>query len=215
MDPEGPAPAAPATTPESFVSWLPTWYDAVLSLLTEERRQSLAVFGPELAPEMMSKVLSECFRPILGSFQTRLESVLRPSASKTTGAGSLENICALYEATLQFLTLAYEAVAGSWHDVADATTSASGVKLYQSITGVILQVASPFLVYQQHLGELEGQHSTVAQQLIAKDIRQAVSISNPNTVSMLQDATERLKGLAPFIFPLTEAAVVRLELLTG
>jgi len=164
---------------------------------------------------MMSKVLSECFRPILGSFQTRLESVLRPSASKTTGAGSLENICALYEATLQFLTLAYEAVAGSWHDVADATTSASGVKLYQSITGVILQVASPFLVYQQHLGELEGQHSTVAQQLIAKDIRQAVSISNPNTVSMLQDATERLKGLAPFIFPLTEAAVVRLELLTG
>lgn len=40
----------------SFVSFLPNWYDAVLSLLAEERRQSVAVFGPNLAPEMITKV---------------------------------------------------------------------------------------------------------------------------------------------------------------
>jgi hypothetical protein len=41
---------------ETFLTWLPGWYDAVLSLLTEERRQSLSVFGPEMAPEILVKV---------------------------------------------------------------------------------------------------------------------------------------------------------------
>jgi hypothetical protein len=41
---------------ETFVTWLPSWYDSVLSLLTEERRQSLSVFGPEIAPAMVTKV---------------------------------------------------------------------------------------------------------------------------------------------------------------
>lgn len=45
---------------DSLTTWLPTWYDAVLSLLTEERRQSLAVFGPDLAPEMIGKVRIGC-----------------------------------------------------------------------------------------------------------------------------------------------------------
>jgi hypothetical protein len=44
------------STKETFLTWLPSWYDAVLSLLTEERRQSLSVFGPELAAEMVAKV---------------------------------------------------------------------------------------------------------------------------------------------------------------
>jgi hypothetical protein len=43
-------------TSESFSTWLPNWYDAVLSLLTEERRQSSSVFGPEAAPEILVKV---------------------------------------------------------------------------------------------------------------------------------------------------------------
>lgn len=41
---------------ETFLTWLPGWYDTVLSLLMEERRQSLSVFGPELAPEILVKV---------------------------------------------------------------------------------------------------------------------------------------------------------------
>lgn len=52
-----PAPGEPGSDPATaFVTWLPSWYEAVLSLLTEERRQSLSVFGPELAPEMITKV---------------------------------------------------------------------------------------------------------------------------------------------------------------
>ena len=40
----------------SFGTWLPTWYEAVLLLLSEEKRRALTVFGPELAPEIMAKV---------------------------------------------------------------------------------------------------------------------------------------------------------------
>ena len=36
-----------------FTTWLPSWYEKVLSLLTEERRQSSTVFGAEMAPEIL------------------------------------------------------------------------------------------------------------------------------------------------------------------
>jgi hypothetical protein len=41
---------------ESFAAWLPGWFDVVLSLLAEERRQSMQVFGPELVTEIILKV---------------------------------------------------------------------------------------------------------------------------------------------------------------
>jgi hypothetical protein len=41
---------------EAFRAWLPQWFDAVLSLLAEERRQSMQVFGPELVNEIILKV---------------------------------------------------------------------------------------------------------------------------------------------------------------
>ncbi len=46
-----------------FGEWLPTWYEAVLLLLSEEQRRALTVFGPELAPEIMAKVCQKfsCF----------------------------------------------------------------------------------------------------------------------------------------------------------
>jgi len=45
---------------DSFAVWLPGWFDAVLSLLTEERRQSMQVFGPELVTEIILKVSVVC-----------------------------------------------------------------------------------------------------------------------------------------------------------
>mmetsp|Transcript_30417 Transcript_30417/g.34669 ORF Transcript_30417/g.34669 Transcript_30417/m.34669 type:complete len:897 (-) Transcript_30417:272-2962(-) len=203
-------------TNDSFITWLPTWYDAVLSLLTEERRQSLSVFGPNTAPYMVSKVLAECFRPLIGSFSTRLDTLTSTNNTQTSNNGSsqLESICTLYEATLQFLSLAYETVAGGWHDVADATT-ASGTEVYRHIAKVFGQISSPFAPYQQSLAQMERQHSYSSQTLIQKDIQQAVgSISQP-TVAALQDATEKLQNLASFVFPMAEAALARLELLTG
>lgn len=41
-----------------FIDWLPTWYDTVLQLLTEERRQSATVFGAESAPDLVVQVTS-------------------------------------------------------------------------------------------------------------------------------------------------------------
>lgn len=39
-----------------FSDWLPTWYDMVLQLLAEERRQSTTVFGAESAPDILVQV---------------------------------------------------------------------------------------------------------------------------------------------------------------
>ena len=194
-----------------FVTWLPNWYDAVLSLLAEERRQSVAVFGPNLAPEMVTKVLGECFRPILSSFQSRLESLY----STNNGKGSLESVCAVYEATLQFLSLAYESVAGGWLDVSEAT-SIDCKALYEDVTAVFMQIASPFVTYQERLPALEEDHSGVAKQLVKKEFQQTANSVDVNaSLDTLQDAAERLKGLSSFIFPLAESAVARFELLNG
>lgn len=120
----------------------------------------------------------------------------------------------MYEATLQFLSLAYETVAGGWHDVADAT-NILGTEVYREIVEVFGKIASPFAPYQKSLAELEREHSYASQMLIKKDIQQAVGIVGAPTVTALQDAAEKLKNLTPFVFPIAEAAVARLELLTG
>lgn len=46
---------------DAFVSWLPNWYETVLNLLAEERRQATTVFGAEQAPEIVVKVRTEWF----------------------------------------------------------------------------------------------------------------------------------------------------------
>lgn len=44
-----------------FIAWLPSWYEKVLSLLTEERRQSSTVFGAAMAPEVLALVRDCCY----------------------------------------------------------------------------------------------------------------------------------------------------------
>ena len=163
---------------------------------------------------IFQQVLGECFRPIIGSFRTRLESLFAPDGISTTGTGSLESICGLYEATLQFLSLAYETVAGGWHDVADATSIKSCV-IYDEIGQVFAKIASPFAAYQKSLAQLEKLHSSISQTLIKRDILQSVGAIGAPTVAVLQDTTEKLKGLATYVFPIGESAMARLELMTG
>lgn len=165
------------------------------------------------------QVLRECFRPILPSFQSRLESVFSSNPTMTS-KGSFESVCAVYESTLRFLSLAYELVAGAFLDLAEsgmAKKGDTGVGLYQDMVAVILQVASPFANYQQRFDQLESKHLQVATSMIAKDMRQVVGSVSSSSAALetLQDATERLKDLAPFIFPLTEGSLVRFELLSG
>ena len=167
---------------------------------------------------MRSKILQECFRPILPSFQSRLESLFSSSAS-TPSRGSLEAVCAIYESTLRFLSLSYELVAGAFLDIAEPPSGArkdTGRKLYDDMVGVFFQVSAPFSNYQQRFDQLELKHCKAATELVSKDIQQAVGFVSSSTnvdLETLQDATERLKDLAPFIFPIMEGSLDRFELL--
>lgn len=159
--------------------------------------------------------MEECFRPILSSFASRLERVFSSNADLNS-KGSFELICALYESTLRFLSLAYELVAGAFLDLAESGLKHgdSGAGMYQQLMGVMTTIASPFKPYQESFDQLEAKHLDVATSIIAKDMRQVVGCVTP-ALETLQEATERLKDLAPFIFPLTEGSLIRFELLRG
>lgn len=137
-----------------------------------------------------------------------------------TSKGSFESICAAYESTLRFLSLAYELVAGAFLDLAEsgmAKKGDTGVGLYNDMSAVFLHVASPFANYQQRFDQLEGRHLQVATTSVANDMRQTVAAVSSQAAALetLQEATGRLKDLAPFIFPLMEGSLVRFELLCG
>eukprot|EP00534_Pseudo-nitzschia_fraudulenta_P008429 CAMPEP_0201148806 /NCGR_PEP_ID=MMETSP0851-20130426/10216_1 /ASSEMBLY_ACC=CAM_ASM_000631 /TAXON_ID=183588 /ORGANISM="Pseudo-nitzschia fraudulenta, Strain WWA7" /LENGTH=997 /DNA_ID=CAMNT_0047425067 /DNA_START=33 /DNA_END=3026 /DNA_ORIENTATION=+ len=213
--------AAAQLAGDSFLAWLPTWYETVLNLVTEERRQASTVFGPAEAPDVMIRVLREAFRPILPSFQSRLEMVFSVAVSTGNRGGSFETICALYEATLRFLSLVYDLVAGSFLDLVESGASKkgdTGLGLYLSMRDVFLQLASPFALYAQRFADLEEKHSHVAAGMVSKDIQQTVvSVSSSSSMNLqaLQDAMGRLNDLASFIFPIVDGSLDRFELLNG
>jgi hypothetical protein len=208
---------------EAFLVWLPSWYDTVLNLLTEERRQASTVFGPAEAPEIVVKVLREAFRPILPSFQSRLEMVFSSAtsaAATNTTKGSFETICSIYESTLRFLSLTYDLVAGAFLDLVESGATKkgdTGLDLYQSMQDVFLQLASPFALYVQRFADLEGKHSRVVAGMVSKDIQQTVGSVSSTSMNLqtLQEATGRLKDLASFIFPIVDGSLDRFELLNG
>ena len=90
-------------------------------------------------------MLREAFRPILPSFQSRLEFFFSSSISRPS-RGSFETICSIYESTLRFLSLAYDLVAGAFLDLIESGSknSDNGVVLYCDMQDVFLQVSSPF-----------------------------------------------------------------------
>ena len=164
------------------------------------------------------QVFRECFRPLLASFQSRLESIHPLGSSvRSTVKGSLESICAIYESTLRFLSLAYEAIASAWLDMVESGLLDAGgaMDLYNDITAIFLQVTSPFTSYQQRLSQLEADYLGGQTLGIAKDIRQAVTAVSALDLQSLQNAIEQLQELSAFCFPLAEGAVARFELLNG
>jgi conserved oligomeric Golgi complex subunit 7 len=163
-------------------------------------------------------VLREAFRPILPSFQNRLETVFSSSLA-APARGSLEAVGSVYESTLRFLSLAYELVSGAFLDLVEsggAKKGDTGLELYQNMQDVFLQVASPFTLYAQRFPDLECKHIHVAAGMVSKDMQQTVgSISSNSGLVALQEAIARLKDLAPFIFPLVEGSLDRFELFNG
>jgi len=204
---------------EALMAWLPTWYETVLNLLTEERRQASTVFGPIEAPEIMVRVLREAFRPILPSFQSRLEMVFSTAINTASTTGSFETVCTIYESTLRFLSLIYDLVAGAFLDLVEsgACNMSAGINLYQNLQDVFMQVASPFSPYMMNFANLEGKHSRVVAGTVSNDIQKtAGSVSSTSmNLQSLQDATNRLKDLASFVFPVVDGALDRFQLLNA
>lgn len=195
----------------SFMDFLPTFYEAVLELLSKERTQSRLVFGPEMAPFIVTQILQECFSSIVDSFQKRLATLCslngKGHSNSSADMGGTEAIAAAYEATVQFLSLAYDQIE-AWNidSTANDSTGDEDESLLELIRSTLLLVASPFLPYQRNLAETERHPMGEAASIVARDVRGVVN---------LEDAAERLGDLAPFMFPLVEASMKRFELLNS
>ena len=162
-------------------------------------------------------MLREAFRPILPSFQSRLEFFFSSSISRPS-RGSFETICSIYESTLRFLSLAYDLVAGAFLDLIESGSknSDNGVVLYCDMQDVFLQISSPFALYAQRFADLEGKNSEIAASLVSKDIQQTVgNVSSSSNLKILQETTSRLKDLASFIFPIVDGSLDRFELMNA
>jgi len=185
-----------------FATWLPGWYASILSFLSDERRKSTAVFGPQDAPDITAKIVAECFRPLLSSFQARLVALFPhdpTTVQRATNQGSLEVICACYEATLRFLSLAY-----------DHLTSVSPVLIREFFS----KVASPFASYQKNFSELEFHHSKKIVDNVSRNIRIVSDVAQQqDNLAALQDAVDKLSEFSLTVFPILEASLARYELL--
>lgn len=204
----------------SFITWLPTWYDAVLELLSEERRRAHAVFGAEMAPEVMVKVLNQCFRPISSSFEKRLAALCGADAElMRSGGGQLfDAICRAYASTLQFLSVAYEQMvdfdnhASSSMNVTTeggAYDASSGnktpVQLHLITLDTFAAIVSPFAAHQRNFFSLESNYSGVSTRVLSTDLHKAVSGRLINSSDM-QESVEQLASLATSIFPLVQGS---------
>lgn len=97
---------------KDFELWLPTWYETVSHFILEENRKAKSVFGSELAPEIILRILNECFDHILPSFKARLESMclihdISVSPDLRSRFGS---IVKTYIATANFISVVYEQI---------------------------------------------------------------------------------------------------------
>lgn len=120
FDYQAPTAANPGATP--LADWLPTWFQAVLQLLQEERRQAATVFGAAAVPQLLLKILSQALQPIVPSFCNRMSS---------SAHHDMVQVARVYEACLQFVSLAYELIATVYLDYMEGsttttTTSSSG-----------------------------------------------------------------------------------------
>ena len=205
------------TTAHQFVDFLPKFYDATLELLTKERAQCKQIFGTELAPGIVVRVLMECFRPIVTSFAKRLGMLCPLPEQQRKGvivegganSGGMEAIASVYESTVRFMSLAYDTME-AWNVGSSTMTNDTKKigeekeKVRRAIRSAYLLIASPFLPYQRALVESEQRPMSEAASMIAREVR---------GVTNFEDAAERLGDLAPYMFPLAEAIMNRYELL--
>ena len=205
-----------------FLVFLPQWYESILTLLSEEKRRTRTVFGIDAAPNVTVQILRETFRPILSSFSSRLSSIysydenennngndFSRSSTTLSHAGSLQTICDVYEATLQFLSKSYDYISktqSSENETFENETKMKEELFHHEITkDTFITIASPFVPYQKSYAKLEFQNSSILLEKIAKDLHEAVRLfTGPSagniSLSQLQEAIEQLEKLTPFVF---------------
>lgn len=222
---EGSATGTTAAFAGAFLAFLPGWYSSILALLAEEQRRAGAIFGYDLAPKIMVRVLGECFRPIASSFKARLVSMCPPDVGRSDDGWSLDPLCKAYEATIQFFSQAYELFDGfdrgrSWGGQEGQFPSTAGAiamtpaELYGLAKSTFVDIASPFVTYQRDFLKLEKKNCGILSKAASREIQAAVGGRDvgSNLVS-LQRAVDRLRALAPSPIPLAEASMGRFQLL--
>mmetsp|Transcript_14433 Transcript_14433/g.27139 ORF Transcript_14433/g.27139 Transcript_14433/m.27139 type:complete len:999 (+) Transcript_14433:817-3813(+) len=218
---------------KTFITWLPTWYDAVLVLLSEERRRSHAIFGAEHAPEVMVKVLNECFRPIYSSFEKRLATLCGVDLSNSGGSGgdgqSFDAICRAYASTMQFLSVAYEQMVdfdnNTTSSFANAAIDGGGggsydtparhktpVQLHFLTLNAFVTIASPFVAHQRNFAALESNYSGTLTRDLSMDLHKAVS-GRILSSSEMRESVDKLASTATLIFPMVQGSLARFELM--
>ena len=225
------APSTPASA-RQFAEFLPRFYESVLDLLGRERQQSRQVFGPDLAPAIVVRVLAEAFRPIVPSFGRRLGNLcpapgpgrgLRAGPAGAEGGGT-EAVAAAYGATLRFLSLAYEAMdlGSALASAPAAPSSASGARKKDAPgagagagagagTGPGEAASSAELLASvREAFELVASPFVPYQRSLAEAERDSLGRASSlaardvRGVSGMDGAAERMAGLARRMFPLAE-----------
>lgn len=190
-----------STNKPSFNEFLSQWYDSILALLAEERRRTQTVFK-EKAPYVTASILRETFRPLLPSFETRLNSICSAKSSVASSEGSFTDIYKAYEQTLTFLSMAYDQISSS-------SSSKSNTKSHSElIEEIYFTIVSPFLTHQLQYAILEYNNIQLQQGKLANDIQTAVrsltNSANSNSLTLLENSIEKLDELAVSIFPMAQ-----------
>jgi hypothetical protein len=197
----------------------------------------LAVFGLDLVPEVLIRILQECFRSILTSLKTRLSTCYPPDADEQSSdvietMGSFDTISTAYEITVRFLSDIYELFIpvhadkknpSSQHVLTrtqsdEFTSAVSSIlpsstlnrsKLYALIQTTFAYVASPFVPYQINFAALEMQHSSFVSKQVVKDLQLLVS-GRTISVGNLRKAADKISEMIPFVIPLAQGPFKRL-----
>lgn len=158
------------------------------------------MFGKNFVTEITTKVLAECFRPILPSFESRLTQLY--PIKEGLQSSSLQSICSAYEGTLSFLSETYNYILPT------------SIDQQQNVRQVFITIASPFAPYQLDFPKLEFRFSSMSLNQISKNI-QLVSTISQITPTSLQDALEKLQSCSTYIFEVLQHSVNRYSLLQG
>ncbi|CAM9229625.1 unnamed protein product, partial [Phaeothamnion confervicola] len=119
---------------EPFATWLPSFFEQVIGLVTDERRRAAELFGHDAASGVLSQLLLHTFEPIAGSFLERLND-----RSSLPWPAAVD----LYPDTLSFLAQALEQLGGAGQS---------------PLLAVLLTVTAPFQDMQDRFFQRERQH---------------------------------------------------------